>query len=93
MADNAKIFTLIILYNMPILPIVPNGKISLAASWFRSIRDRIEEIKPLAGENITLKQTSDGIIISSTGGGTEYELNVCINGQPGTLIVYGPEGQ
>lgn len=79
---------------MPILPKVPTGKISLAASWFRSIRDRIEEIKPLAGQNITLEQTSDGIIISSTGGGgTEYELNVCINGQPGTLIVYGPEGQ
>jgi len=22
-----------------------------------------------------------------------YTLNVCINGSPGTLIVYGPEGQ
>ena len=78
---------------MPILPPVPFGKISLAASWFRSIRDRIEEVKPVAGENIILKQTSEGIIISSTGGGTEYEINVCIDGAPGTLIVYGPEEQ
>jgi hypothetical protein len=78
---------------MPILPPVPFGKISLAASWFRSIRDRIEEVKPVAGENITLKQTTEGIIISSTGGGEKYELNVCIDGLPGTLIVYGPKGQ
>lgn len=69
------------------------GKVALDSKWFSNLVDRVEEIKPLAGDNITLKQTNDGIIISSTGGGTEYELNVCIDGAPGTLIVYGPEGQ
>jgi hypothetical protein len=69
------------------------GKVALNSKWFSGLVDRVEEIKPLAGDNIALKQTTDGIIISSTGCGTEYELNVCINGEPGTLIVYGPKEQ
>ena len=43
--------------------------------------------------NIILKQTSDGIIISSTGAGAQYTLNICRNGVSDTLIVYGPSGQ
>jgi hypothetical protein len=93
---------------MPILPIVPNKKIALSASWFKSVRDRIEENKSLEGNYIILIQTSDGNIINvdydrlkdnlatDLGGDgllAEYTLNVCKNGVPATLIVYGPAGQ
>lgn len=90
---------------MPRLNPVPSGKVALKASWFKSVRDRIEEIKPLQGEYIIIQQTSDGNTISvdiakvakeleGNGGGlvdvAEYTLNVCSGGQPATLVVYGP---
>lgn len=84
---------------MPRLPQVPQGKLALAASWFRSIRDRIEEIVPLAGDGIKVEQSSQGIKISidpdakQEGGFQIYTLNICNNGQPDTLDVYGPEEQ
>lgn len=85
---------------MPRLSQVPQGKIALAASWFRSVRDRIEEIVPLAGDGIKVEQSSSGIIISldlnengQAGGIQSYTLNICKDGQPDTLEVYGPEEQ
>ena len=69
------------------------GKVALGSKWFSELVNRVEEIKPLGGNNITLKQTSDGIIISSTGAGAQYTLNICRNGVSDTLIVYGPSGQ
>jgi hypothetical protein len=89
---------------MPYLNPVPGSKIALQATWFKSVRDRIEEIKPLQGNYIIIQQTSEGEIVSVdfdklknalVGDSflTEYTLNVCKNGAPGTLIVYGPSGQ
>ena len=93
---------------MPYLNPVPGSKIALQATWFKSVRDRIEEIKPLQGNYIIIQQTSEGEIISLEYDklkeklrddlvgdvfATEYTLNVCRNGAPGTLIVYGPSGQ
>jgi hypothetical protein len=93
---------------MPYLPTVPSGKLAVEASWFRSVRDRIEEIKPLEGDYIIIRQTSDGNIVGvnyetlkaqlekDLGGDgllSEYTLNVCSNGVPDTIIVYGPQGQ
>lgn len=84
---------------MPKLPQVPQGKLALAASWFRSIRNRIEEIVPKAGDGIKVEQSMEGITISidsktdRAGGIQIYSLNICNNGEPGTLDVYGPEDQ
>lgn len=84
---------------MPKLPQVPQGKLALASSWFRSIRDRIEEIVPLAGDGIKVEQSSQGITISLDSKSQQargiqiYTLNICRNGQPDTLDVYGPEDQ
>lgn len=84
---------------MPRLPQLQQGKLALAASWFRSIRDRVEEIVPLAGDGIKVEQSMSGITISidsgtdRAGGLQIYTLNVCKNGQPDTLDVYGPEDQ
>lgn len=81
---------------MPKLPAVPTGKLALAASWFRSVRDRIEEIVPLAGDGIKVEQSSSGIKISLDSGdnGLElYTLDICVNGSPTTIDLYGPKGQ
>jgi hypothetical protein len=84
------------------------GKIALDSKWFSSLVDRVEEIKPLDGDYIAIKQTSDGSVVGvnyenlknqlekDLGGdyfATEYTLNVCSNGAPSTLIVYGPSDQ
>ena len=80
------------------------GKVALGAKWFSELVNRVEEINPLEGDYIKIQQTSDGQIINlnydelqnDLGGDyfvTEYTLNVCNNGAPSTLIVYGPSGQ
>lgn len=71
---------------MPRLAPVPGGKIALAASWFRSVRDRVEEIKPLDGRFITTRQTQDGIIINAS---SIVTLQVCKDGAPAEVTVVG----
>jgi len=74
---------------MPELDPVPPGKIALAASWFRSIRDRIEAIKPLEGTGIQIRETIKGHVVSIEA--KIYTLNVCKNGLPSTIKVFGPK--
>lgn len=69
---------------------IPPGKIGLAASWFRNLAERVEQIKPQAGSGINIISTEDGQYINIE---AEYTLNVCKNGEPSTLKVYGPGGQ
>jgi hypothetical protein len=84
----------------PRLTPLPAGKLKIHAEHFRKVVRRIEAIKPLAGDNISIRETEDGIEISSTGtaGGTGtgvpagfsvIELHVCRNGAPGTIQVLG----
>lgn len=83
------------------LPKLPSGNIKLGADHFRKVRDRIEEIVPLAGQNIKAEQTAEGIIISVTTAGLNaglticdlprLSLNVCKNGIPGYITVFGSE--
>lgn len=75
---------------MPFLPSVPSGKIKVHSSWFKSVRDRIEEIKPIAGDGITITHTTEGQIINME---QSYILNICKDGKPDTLEVYGPPDQ
>lgn len=81
----------------PRLQPLPAGKLKIHAEHFRKVVRRIECIKPLAGDNITLRETEEGIEISSSGGvpaGFEVmELNVCMDGTPSTIFVlgYNPE--
>lgn len=63
------------------------GSSRLALGFFNSLIRRIECTKPLAGENITLQDRPDGIQISFTA--TAITLNVCSNGTPDTLVVFG----
>ena len=72
------------------------GTSILTKSFFNKLIRRIECTKPLAGSGITIKQEENGILISSrVSGGAEftavtYELNVCSNGTPDTITVFGP---
>lgn len=87
----------------PRLEPLPAGKLKLHAEHFRKVVRRIEAVKPLAGDNITLKETDDGIEISATantGGGSGLgscpnlkilTLNVCRDGAPDQIYVLGFE--
>ncbi|NDD53603.1 hypothetical protein EBZ39_06955 [bacterium] len=87
---------------MPRLEKLPPGKLKIHADHFRKVVDRIEEIKPLAGDGIKIRNTSDGFEISTdaksaTGpAGTSANdfakpivLTVCSNGQPSIIYVLG----
>jgi len=73
------------------------GDSRLALGFFNSIIRRIECTKPIAGEGISLTEKEDGIQIAVSGGLTGaggmrvIELNVCSNGTPATIQVYGPD--
>lgn len=66
------------------------GASRLALGFFNSLIRRIECTKPLAGNNITIKQEDDGIVINSVFTPNVVTLNVCSNGVPATLVVYAP---
>lgn len=82
----------------PRLQPLPAGKLKIHAEHFRKVVRRIEAIKPLAGNNISIQETDDGILISSSarGGGCSVadaakiiELTVCRNGSPDVIYVLG----
>lgn len=90
----------------PRLQPLPSGKLKIHAEHFRKVVRRIESIKPLAGDGISLKETDDGIEISSTSSGSIegygtcpnlkiLTLDVCKNGNPDQVFVLGfeTEGQ
>ena len=69
----------------------------LTKEFYNKVIRRIECTKPLAGAGIAIKQQDNGIEVSISGIGSDdpfsavtYQLNVCSNGTPDTIIVYGP---
>ena len=64
------------------------GSSRLALGFFNSLIRRIECIKPIAGDGVTLTEKEDGIQISTSS--KLITLNVCSNGTPDTIQVYGP---
>ena len=68
----------------------------LTKEFYNKVIRRIECTKPLAGAGIAIKQEENGVAISISGVGSSafsavtFELNVCSNGTPDTIIVYGP---
>jgi hypothetical protein len=73
-----------------------DGPSRLGNGFFNKLIRRIECTKPIAGANVTLIDVPDGIQISVTGVVTgtsalkQITLNVCSNGSPATITVYGP---
>jgi len=72
------------------------GSSRLALGFFNSIIRRIECTKPIAGSGISLTEKEDGIQVSvslgalGAGGFKTIDLNVCSNGTPAVIQVYGP---
>jgi len=74
------------------------GASRISLGFVNSLIRRIECTKPLAGSNILITQEDNGYKINLIGLGSNspfnavtYELNVCSNGNPDTIIVYGPK--
>jgi hypothetical protein len=67
----------------PRIPTPPDGNLKIHAEHFRKVVRRIECIKPLAGDNITLTLTEDGIKINcivTKGGGYYGECGFVLQG-------------
>lgn len=73
------------------------GTSILTKSFFNKLIRRIECTKPIAGSGITIKEQENGFEISGgVGGGggsvagySAITLNVCSNGTPAQILVYG----
>ena len=77
----------------PRLQMLPDKAMALSGSEFRKIVRRIESIVPLAGDNITVDPIDGGYEINATFPPLNViTLNVCSNGTPDTISVYGPFG-
>jgi len=73
------------------------GNSRLALGFFNSLISRIECTKPLAGDGLTIIDKPDGVELNvsvdalvSGGNLKKITLNVCSNGTPDTITVYGP---
>ena len=66
---------------------IPSGKIKMGKSFFENLRNRVESIRPEAGDHIAVTaQTGYGFKIS--GNFNVVTLNVCSNGVPEELVVF-----
>ena len=77
----------------PRLQMLPDKAMALSGSQFRKIVRRIESIVPLAGKRITVTPKDGGYEITADVQAPALEiitLNVCSNGSPSTIEVYGP---
>lgn len=75
----------------PRLQMLPDSSMKLSGQHFRKVVRRIESIVPLAGDNITVEPKEGGYKISADFPPLNViTLNVCLNGAPSTIGVYGP---
>jgi hypothetical protein len=69
------------------------GASRLTLKFYNRLIRRIECTKPLAGSGVSIKEDDNGFTISTSGGGIsgaqQITLNVCSNGVPATIIVFG----
>jgi hypothetical protein len=74
------------------------GSSRLALGFFNSLIRRIECTKPIAGDGIAVQPIDNGFLVSvsggiggvGAGGLRTIDLNVCSNGTPDVIQVYGP---
>jgi hypothetical protein len=65
---------------------VPSGKIKMGKSFFENMRNRVETIRPEAGNYIKVEK-QDGYGLKISGNFNVVTLNVCSNGTPAQLAV------
>ena len=81
----------------PRLQMLPDKDLKLSGSHFRKVVRRIESIVPIAGDGIRVEAVDGGhkisvsaVSSSNNSGLNIITLNVCDNGTPSTVQVYGP---
>jgi hypothetical protein len=77
----------------PRLAMLPDKDLKLSGSHFRRVVRRIESIVPIAGDGIEVEPVDGGhkiTAVSQTPNLNIITLNVCSNGTPSTIQVYGP---
>jgi hypothetical protein len=65
---------------------IPSGKIKMGKSFFQNMRDRVETIRPEAGDYIKV-ESQKGYGLKISGNFNVVTLNVCSNGAPAELAV------
>jgi hypothetical protein len=66
---------------------IPSGKIKMGKSFFENMRNRVETIRPQAGDHIKVEQEK-GYGLKISGNFNVVTLNVCSNGVPAELVVF-----
>ena len=66
---------------------IPSGKIKMGKSFFQNMRNRVETIRPEAGDYIKIDQLQ-GYGLKISGNFNVVTLNVCSNGTPALLAVF-----
>jgi hypothetical protein len=66
---------------------IPSGKIKMGKSFFANMRNRVETIRPVAGDYIKVEEEK-GYGLKISGNFDVVTLNVCSNGVPATLVVF-----
>ena len=66
---------------------IPSGKIKMGKSFFENLRNRVESIRPEAGDHIAVT-ASVGYGFKISGDFNVVTLNVCSNGVPAELVVF-----
>jgi hypothetical protein len=74
----------------PRLAMLPDKDLKLSGSHFRRVVRRIESIVPIAGNGIEVEPVDGGHKITAVPNLNIITLNVCSNGTPSTIQVYGP---
>ena len=75
----------------PKLDMLPDKDLKLTGSHFRRVVRRIESIVPIAGARIKVEPVDGGHLITADPPELNIiTLNVCSNGVPDTVDVYGP---
>jgi len=67
---------------------IPSGKIKMGKSFFANMRNRVETIRPVAGNYIKVEEEK-GYGLKISGNFNVVTLNVCSNGTPAELVVFG----
>jgi len=67
---------------------IPSGKIKMGKRFFENLRNRVETIRPVAGDYIKVEE-KNGYGLKISGNFNVVTLNVCSNGTPAELVVFG----
>ncbi len=69
---------------------IPSGKIKMGKTFFENMRNRVETIRPVAGDYIAVT-ASTGYGFEISGDFNVVTLTVCSGGTPADILVFSPK--